>query len=47
MDNILDTLEFSWSESFNIFGDSIYYKVLFEDTGTVNTNGTSLFSISL
>ena len=45
MDNILDTLEFLWSESFNIFGDSIYYKVLFEDTvGIVNTNGTSLFS---
>ena len=45
LDNILDTLEFSWSESFNIFGDSIYYKVLFEDTaGTVNVNETSLFS---
>ena len=36
MDNILDTLEFSWSESFNIFGDSIYYKVLFENPDDIN-----------
>ena len=32
MDNILDTLHFNWSESYNIFGDSSYYKISFEDT---------------
>ena len=48
MENILDTLNFSWTESFNIFGDTSYFKILFEDTlGTVNNNGVSLFSDSL
>ena len=45
MDNILDTLHFNWSESYNIFGDSSYYKISFEDTlGIVNNDGISLFS---
>ena len=40
MENILDTLYFSWTESFNIFGDTSHFKILFEDTlGTVNNNG--------
>ena len=48
MENILDTLYFSWTESFNIFGDTSHFKILFEDTlGTVNNNGVSLFSDSL
>ncbi|OUX30199.1 MAG: hypothetical protein CBE24_06965 [bacterium TMED264] len=47
MENILDTLYFNWTESFNIFGDTSYFKILFEDTlGAVNNNGVSLFSDS-
>ncbi|MFL3007284.1 MAG: T9SS type A sorting domain-containing protein [Candidatus Neomarinimicrobiota bacterium] len=48
MENILDTLYFSWTESFNIFGDTSHFKILFEDTlGVVNNNGVSLFSDSI
>ena len=48
MENILDTLYFNWTESFNIFGDTSHFKILFEDTlGTVNNSGVSLFSDSL
>jgi len=46
MENILDTLYFGWTDSYNIFGDTSYYKILFQDTiGAVNNiEGVSLLS---
>ena len=46
LENIFDTLSFTWSESYNFLGDYTFYSLSFSDSlGYVNNeDGTSIFS---